>query len=79
MNILISTFGTHGNVQPFLALGWGLRARGHTVAICTSASYRPAIEALGLQHAFMGDAMLDLTRSLLARSGNTFPTRCTAA
>lgn len=65
MKILISTFGTHGDVQPFLALGQGLRAHGHTVAVCTSASYRPTIEALGLQYAPMSDTMLNLTKALL--------------
>ena len=65
MKIMISTFGTHGDVQPFLALGRGLRAAGHTVAVCTSASYRPAIEALGLEHAWISDTMLELTRALL--------------
>jgi sterol 3beta-glucosyltransferase len=74
MMILISTFGTHGDVQPFLALGQGLRAAGHSVAICTSVSYRPVIEELGLQYAFMSDTMLELTRSLLNGSGNTFAT-----
>lgn len=65
MKTLISTFGTHGDVQPFLALGQGLRAHGHTVAVCTSASYRPTIEALGLQYAAMSDTMLNLTKALL--------------
>lgn len=52
-------------MQPFLALGQGLRAAGHGVAVCTSASYRPAIEALGLEYAPMSDTMLDLTRAIL--------------
>jgi sterol 3beta-glucosyltransferase len=72
MKVLISTFGTHGDVQPFLALGQGLRAAGHTVAICTSASYGPIIEALGLHYAPMSDTMLDLTRALLDGSQPIF-------
>lgn len=71
MKIMISTFGTHGDVQPFLALGQRLRAAGHVVAICTSASYGPTIEALGLQHAWMSDTMLDLTRAMLSGSDST--------
>lgn len=65
MKVLISTFGTHGDVQPYLALGQGLRAAGHTAAVCTSASYRPLIEGLGLQYAPISNTMLDLTRALL--------------
>jgi sterol 3beta-glucosyltransferase len=71
MKVMISTFGTHGDVQPFLALGQGLRAEGHTVAICTSASYRPIVEALGLQISVISDTMLDLTRALLNGSDGT--------
>jgi sterol 3beta-glucosyltransferase len=66
MRVLISTFGTHGDVQPFLALGRGLRAAGHEAAICTSVSYRPAIEALGITYAPLSDTMLRLTKALLA-------------
>jgi sterol 3beta-glucosyltransferase len=65
MKVLVSTFGTHGDVQPFLALSQGLCAAGHTVAVCTSASYRPTIEALDLHYAPMSNTMLDLTRALL--------------
>ncbi|PDW01014.1 hypothetical protein A9Q02_21300 [Candidatus Chloroploca asiatica] len=65
MKIMISTFGTHGDVQPFLALGQGLHTAGHTVAVCTSASYRPTIEALGLTYAPMSNTLLDLTQALL--------------
>jgi sterol 3beta-glucosyltransferase len=72
MRILISTFGTHGDVQPFLALGQRLRAAGHTVAVCTSASYGPTTQALGLQYAPMSNTMLDLTRALLDGSEATF-------
>ena len=68
MKILISTFGTHGDVQPFIALGQGLRAAGHDVALCTSVSYKPAIEGYGLDYAFMSDTMLTLTRAILTGS-----------
>ena len=34
MNILILTIGTRGDVQPYVALGKGLRAAGHDVTIC---------------------------------------------
>ncbi len=71
MRVMISTFGTHGDVQPFLALGHGLRTAGYEVALCTSASYQTAVEAWGLQYAFMSDTMLTLTRALLA--GSTSP------
>jgi sterol 3beta-glucosyltransferase len=71
MHILISTFGTQGDLQPFIALGAGLRAAGHTVTMCTSAEYQALVEMHGLQYAFMDNALLDLSRALLEGRGNT--------
>jgi sterol 3beta-glucosyltransferase len=71
MHIQISTFGTQGDIQPFIAFGNGLRAAGHTVTICTSAAYRAVVEAHGLGYTFMDDALLDLSRALLDGQGNT--------
>ena len=55
-------------MQPFIALGQGLRAAGHDVALCTSVSYQPAIEEYGLEYAFMSDTLLTLTRAILTGS-----------
>ena len=46
--ILISTFGSLGDLNPYLALGQRLRQRGHLITLLTSASYQPRVEALGL-------------------------------
>ncbi len=42
------TFGSLGDLYPYLALALGLRARGHDVVIATGKCYRDKIEALGL-------------------------------
>lgn len=60
MNILILTYGTRGDVQPYLALGQGLKRAGHCVTVATSSRFSGAIEAAGLQYAYMNDAMLAL-------------------
>jgi UDP:flavonoid glycosyltransferase YjiC (YdhE family) len=44
-------FGTRGDVQPFLALGKGLKASGHQVRIASSANSKPWIEQHGLEAA----------------------------
>ena len=72
MRILISTFGTQGDIQPFIALGKCLQANGHVVALCTASGYQSLVEQHGLQYAFMHNTMLELTSTLLARQGNTF-------
>lgn len=48
MHILISCFGSAGDVHPFMAAGQALRARGHRVELLTSAYFRERIEAVGL-------------------------------
>lgn len=58
MRILILTYGTRGDVQPFLALGQGLKARGHDVWLATSTRFESFIEAQGLQFCGLSDELL---------------------
>ena len=51
MRILIFTFGTRGDVQPYVALGAALRARGHEVTLSTGLGFEAMIEAHGLSAA----------------------------
>ena len=46
--IVLTTFGTLGDVHPYIALALSLQARGHDVLIATSNYYRQKIEAHGL-------------------------------
>jgi rhamnosyltransferase subunit B len=46
--ILINTFGSLGDVHPYIALARGLIARGHGVTIATSAGYGSRIERTGV-------------------------------
>lgn len=61
MNILILTIGSRGDIQPFVALGKGLSARGHTVTVCTAAMYESFVTEHGLNYAYMTDEMIRLT------------------
>lgn len=63
MNIFINTVGTRGDVQPYVALGKGLKAAGHNVTICTSASFEPFITAHGLNYGYMTDEFMKLVDS----------------
>jgi sterol 3beta-glucosyltransferase len=65
MRVLISTFGTRGDIQPAIALGQGLLARGHAAAVCTAEGYRPFIEEHGVPYAFMRNDALELTQEAL--------------
>jgi len=46
--IVLSTFGSLGDLHPFVGIARGLKARGHDVAIATHASYRERVECEGV-------------------------------
>ncbi|MEV4031687.1 glycosyltransferase [Streptomyces umbrinus] len=50
MRIALLTMGSRGDVQPFVALGSGLRARGHQVVLGAPEALRPLVEGAGLEH-----------------------------
>ncbi len=49
--ILLNTFGSLGDLHPYLALAIALQRRGHTAVLATSAVYRKKVEAEGLEFA----------------------------
>lgn len=51
MRVSILTTGTRGDLQPYLALGLGLRAAGHRVRLATHAEYEARVRGLGLDFA----------------------------
>ena len=63
MNVLIVTFGTRGDVQPYIALGKGLLAAGHDVTICTCANFESFITEHGLGYAYMNDDLIEFMHS----------------
>src|SRR5262249_29882546 len=46
--IVLTTFGSLGDLHPYIAVALGLQARGHEAVITTSGYYRQKVEALGL-------------------------------
>lgn len=63
MKIFLSAMGTRGDIQPFVALGRGLLAAGHEVALCTAEGFRPFIEEHGVPYAFMDNEFLAIIQS----------------
>ncbi len=47
-HFILHTFGSLGDLHPFIALGLGLQAKGHQVSIGTSEAYRTRVEKVGL-------------------------------
>jgi rhamnosyltransferase subunit B len=46
--IVITTWGSFGDVNPYLALGRGLKARGHELVLCMPPFYEPVVREAGL-------------------------------
>jgi UDP:flavonoid glycosyltransferase YjiC (YdhE family) len=47
-HIVLTCWGSHGDIDPFLGLGLGLRDRGHRVTLATIEYYRQLVESAGL-------------------------------
>ncbi|MEJ2146320.1 MAG: glycosyltransferase [Acidobacteriota bacterium] len=75
MRTLILTLGTRGDVQPYVALGKGLSAAGHSVTICTCTPFETLVTSHGLGYAFMNDDLIQFMHSddgkmAMERTGN---------
>ncbi len=75
MKVLITTYGTFGDVQPYVALGKGLKNSGHQVVLGTSERFRDFVEGHGLTFGSMGDGLLaiidtDQGRNMLENTTN---------
>lgn len=55
MRIALSTIGSRGDIQPYIALGTELQKDGHQVAILTHPWAEQIIQAYGLHHIPIGD------------------------
>lgn len=65
MHVTILALGSRGDIQPYAALGSGLRSAGHRVRFVTFESFAPIIAGLGLDfHPIAGDA-----KALVATGG----------
>jgi len=54
LHFVCLTIGSRGDVQPYIALGLGLKKEGHTVTIVTHEEYRDWIVGFGLSHRTAG-------------------------
>ncbi|WP_310618541.1 glycosyltransferase [Flexibacterium corallicola] len=63
MKILILTYGSRGDVQPYIALGKGLKAAGHHVVLVTSERFREFVQENGLTYGYMNDDLLAILDS----------------
>src|SRR5882757_1393367 len=60
MRIVLNTFGSFGDVHPYLALAIELKKRGHDPVVATAEFYRSKIEAAGIAFAQVAPNIGDL-------------------
>lgn len=74
MNITIVAGGSRGDVQPYIALGQGLRAAGYHVRLLSSENFEPLVTEAGLAFGSTGASVEDIVQSeewrKLTESGN---------
>jgi len=57
LNIGIFTYGTRGDVQPYIALALGLTGKGHRVTIAAPENFKELVESFGIDfHPLYGNA-----------------------
>jgi sterol 3beta-glucosyltransferase len=63
--VLIYTFGTQGDIQPYVALARGLAQAGHEAIVCTAEGFRGLVEGHHVDFVHMGDEMLKLVQAAM--------------
>jgi len=72
MNITILTFGSRGDVQPFLPLSLGLMSRGHKVILAAPARFKSLVEGHGITFFPLAGDPEELSRRLNNAGYNFF-------
>jgi len=53
LRVLLTSFGSYGDLHPYMAIGLELRRRGHQVTIATCPSYESKVRSEGLEFAVL--------------------------
>jgi len=65
--ILLTSWGSFGDVYPYVGLAFALKDRGHYPALATAEFYRPLIESLGFEFHQMGPMIDPADRATVER------------
>jgi sterol 3beta-glucosyltransferase len=71
--IVILTYGSRGDVEPFVALGTGLRQAGHAVRLAAPAPFAAFVESYGLEFEPIEGNPDELAQSFADRAGLSGP------
>ena len=68
MKIILTSIGTRGDIEPFLAIGKILKEKGHQVICAFSEKFREETESFDIQFASLGRKNDDILESDANRS-----------
>ncbi|WP_183580436.1 glycosyltransferase [Mucilaginibacter sp. X5P1] len=72
MHYCLVTYGSRGDVQPFIALALGLMANGHTVTLAAPGNFKPLADSYGVNiYPLYGDVEVLVNSSQLRKSIST--------
>ena len=60
MHIFITTIGTRGDVEPYVALGQRLITSGHRVTLCSCEKFRDFITEQGLEYGYLNNSFMEV-------------------
>jgi sterol 3beta-glucosyltransferase len=69
VQITLATYGTRGDVQPFVALGLGLQRAGHRVRVAAPAAFESFVTRYGLSFAPLAGDPQAISRALVDSAG----------
>jgi sterol 3beta-glucosyltransferase len=69
MKVLMLATGSRGDVQPLVALGAGLKKRGHGVIIAAAPDHQHLVEEHHLDFRTAGPNVKELIQDLFAKGG----------
>ncbi len=73
MNVAILTLGTRGDVQPYVALGAGLKEAGHEVTLVTGKGFEAIVFGRGLRYVALEVDLLEIAQSPEGRAALRSP------
>ncbi|MEP6747680.1 MAG: glycosyltransferase [Bacteroidota bacterium] len=76
MHYAILTYGSRGDVQPFIALALGLQKKGHRVTVAAAENFKSFVESYGVDYFQLQGNMEELLHTpdaiKMLKTGNTF-------
>jgi vancomycin aglycone glucosyltransferase len=79
MRVVLSTYGSRGDVEPMVALAVQLRALGAEVRVCAPPDFADLLAGVGVPLVPAGPSVRQMVRRVLTRAAPPSPEDCPGA